>query len=88
MPITFVGLRPGEKMHEQLVASDEWREPDPAPGVIAAASQPRGVADLRERIARLAMFAGEGADDAVVAELFAAIAPAAAQGGVRAVTAA
>ncbi len=88
VPITFVGLRPGEKVHEQLVASDEWREPDPAPGVIAAASQPRGVADLREHIERLAMFAGEGADDAIVAELFAAIAPMATQSGARAVTAA
>jgi|CXWL01.1.fsa_nt_gi O-antigen biosynthesis protein WbqV len=88
VPITFVGLRPGEKMHEQLVASDEWREPDPAPSVIAAASQARGVADLRERIARLAMLANEGADDAVTAELFAAIAPITAQDDVRTVSAA
>lgn len=76
VPIRFVGLRPGEKLHEQLVARDEWREPDPAPGVIAAGSAPRGLADLRERIARLEMLAGEGADAAVAEELFAAIAPA------------
>ncbi|GAM97654.1 UDP-N-acetylglucosamine 4,6-dehydratase [alpha proteobacterium U9-1i] len=75
VPITFVGLRPGEKMHERLVASDEWREPDPAPSVIAVASQPRNAAALRETIARLAVLANEGADQQVVAEMFAAVAP-------------
>jgi O-antigen biosynthesis protein WbqV len=73
--ITIVGLRPGEKLHERLVADDEWREPDPAPSVIAVGSRPHDVAALREGIARLGECARNGDDQAVVAELFAAIAP-------------
>lgn len=74
VPIVFTGLRPGEKLHEQLVGADEWREPDPASGVMAAASAPRGLAALHEIMDRLAMLASQGADEAVAAELFAAVA--------------
>lgn len=77
--ISIMGLRPGEKLHERLVADDEWREPDPAPSVIAVGSRPHDVAALRESIARLADLARDGDDPAVIAELFAAIAPAAAE---------
>lgn len=73
--IVYTGLRPGEKLHESLVASYEWREPDPAPGVIAAASEPRGLPELLQIMDRLAMLAREGADEAVSMELSAAIAP-------------
>lgn len=73
--ITFVGLRPGEKLHEQLVATDEWREANPAPGVMAAASQPRGLAELRETIERLMTLARAGHDEEVAAGIRAATAP-------------
>ena len=72
--ITFTGLRAGEKLHEALIASDEWREDDLAPGAITVASAPHGLADVRERIERLAMLARQGADEAVREALFAAIA--------------
>jgi O-antigen biosynthesis protein WbqV len=72
--ITFTGLRPGEKLHEALIASDEWREADLAPGAITVASAPHGLADVRERIERLAMLARQGADEAVREALFAAVA--------------
>lgn len=77
VPIAFTGLRPGEKLHELLIASEEWRDADPAEGVIAVASAPRGLSELHEIMERLALLAGEGANDAVAAELFAAIAGAA-----------
>jgi O-antigen biosynthesis protein WbqV len=72
--ITFTGLRPGEKLHEALIASNEWREADLAPGAITVASAPHGLADVRERIERLALLARQGADEAVREALFAAIA--------------
>jgi O-antigen biosynthesis protein WbqV len=72
--ITFTGLRPGEKLHEALIASNEWREADLAPGAIKVASAPHGLADVRERIERLALLARQGADEAVREALFAAIA--------------
>ena len=76
VPITFVGLRAGEKLHEELIASDEWRESDPSPSVMAAASAERGLTELRETIERLTVMARSGDDIAVAAALHAAIAPA------------
>lgn len=76
VPIVFTGLRPGEKLHEQLVASDEWREADPAANVSAVASPPRGLGELTEIMERLCLLAHEGADRAVAEALFAALRPA------------
>jgi O-antigen biosynthesis protein WbqV len=83
-PIVFTGLRPGEKLHEQLVARDEWREADPAAGVIAVASPPRGLSELQETMERLCQLARGGADAAVAEALFAALAPAVEQAPERA----
>jgi len=74
VPIVFTGLRPGEKLHEALVASTEWCEADPAPGVIAVASPARGLADVQATMGCLEMLAREGAADAVREVLFEAIA--------------
>lgn len=72
--ITFTGLRPGEKLHEALVADDEWRELDLSPGVITVASAPRGLVETHESMERLSLLARQGADAAVREALFAAIA--------------
>lgn len=71
--ITFTGLRPGEKLHEVLLSADERRAPDPATGVMAAWSAPRGLSELHAIMERLAMLARKGADEAVKTELFAAL---------------
>ncbi len=73
VPITFTGLRPGEKLHEALVASDEWQEADPAPGVIAVASRPRALEDVLAAIDGLTVLAREGANEKIAAALFVAI---------------
>lgn len=73
VPIVFTGLRPGEKLHEALVASNEWVEPGAAEGVIAVGSTPRGLGELHALMERLALLAREGADEAVREALFAAV---------------
>jgi O-antigen biosynthesis protein WbqV len=73
VPITFTGLRPGEKLHEILVASDEWPEDDPAPGVLAVASPARELGAVLETMDRLAQLAHEGANEKIAAALFAAV---------------
>ncbi|MFN3462636.1 MAG: polysaccharide biosynthesis protein [Terricaulis sp.] len=74
VPITFTGLRPGEKLHEALIAAGEWREADPAPGVIAVASEARPLGDVLAAIDTLAALARDGANERIAASLFAAIA--------------
>jgi O-antigen biosynthesis protein WbqV len=73
VPIVFTGLRPGEKLHEQLIGREEWREADPAANVIAVASPPRGLEELNEIMERLCLMAREGGDAAVAEALFAAL---------------
>ncbi len=81
VPIIFTGLRPGEKLHERLVASDEWLEPEPARGVIAAASTPIALGEVQAVIDRLTLLARQGANDAIENELFAAVRTQSAEAG-------
>jgi FlaA1/EpsC-like NDP-sugar epimerase len=76
VPITFTGLRPGEKLHEALVAQGEWREADPAPGVIAVASHERALDSVMATMETLIALAREGANEKIAAALFEAVAPA------------
>ncbi|MBL8531288.1 MAG: polysaccharide biosynthesis protein [Hyphomonadaceae bacterium] len=73
MPVTFVGLRPGEKLHERLVGGDEACVESGAAGVVAAQSTARDLVDMHELFSRLEALAQEGEADAVRRELFAAL---------------
>lgn len=83
--IVFTGLRAGEKLHEALVAADEWREPDPERGVIAVASPARALADVAAEMAALTNLAREGGNEKIAAALFAAIGAAGAATRARAI---
>jgi FlaA1/EpsC-like NDP-sugar epimerase len=70
IPISFVGLRPGEKLSEELVAADETAEPSPLPSILRLrrAFTPDPVA-IREDIAHLVHLARRGDDANVVHHL-------------------
>lgn len=74
MPVTFVGMRPGEKLHEQLVGSDEACVESGAAGVVAARSAPRELADLYTLFEQLEALARDGEDDLVRRRMFDALA--------------
>lgn len=72
--ITYVGLRPGEKLHEQLIGADEEVLPCEAEGVQAALSPQRPLSEITDVMERLGVLAQAGAGEAIVQELFAALA--------------
>ncbi len=51
--ITFCGLRPGEKLDEEIFFEDEWREATPNPLVIRAHRPARSLDDVRNWLAEL-----------------------------------
>lgn len=73
MQITYVGMRPGEKLHEQLISMAETSQPCGASGVNAALSAPRGLAEIGEIMSKLTMLAQSGDGEAIVQTLFAAL---------------
>jgi len=74
MQITIVGMRPGEKLHEQLISVSETGAPcGDARGVQAALSAPRGLADISETMDRLVALARAGEGPGIVQQLFAAL---------------
>jgi FlaA1/EpsC-like NDP-sugar epimerase len=71
--IEYTGLRPGEKLHEDLVAAGEEAQPSRHRHILRARARvPAGV-DLDAVIARLAALAEVGDDRAIRAELARAI---------------
>lgn len=70
IPIKFVGLRPGEKLFEDLVSSDEVAEPSGIEGILRI--QPTSSIDpvhLREQVAKLEALAAQGDSKAAAVQL-------------------
>ena len=75
IPITFIGLRPGEKLHEQLVSNDETLEPSGVRKILQVRSLPASKpTSLAEKLTELERFAIEGKSDAVM-ELLCEVVP-------------
>jgi FlaA1/EpsC-like NDP-sugar epimerase len=67
IPITFVGLRPGEKLHEELAGEDETLEPSGVEKILQVRSRrPPRPASLRQTLSELERLAIEGNSKAVI----------------------
>ncbi len=67
--ITFVGLRPGEKLSEQLIADDEWVDTALSTEITAVLGPRLDLRTLEREIERLINLARSGQDDLVRASL-------------------
>ena len=69
IPITFVGLRPGEKLSEELIGREEVAEPSGIEGILRIhPTSPIDPIHLREQVARLEALAAQGESQAAVAQ--------------------
>jgi FlaA1/EpsC-like NDP-sugar epimerase len=76
IPITYIGPRPGEKLSEELVASDESIEPSRLEGIRRVRSTgDLGLAGLERTVADLERVAEKGAAGAVVLQQLGAMVP-------------
>ena len=66
IPVTFVGLRPGEKLTEELVEADEATEPSDVEQILRVRAQPVSAGRLRQQVAHLERAAAEGLHDDVL----------------------
>jgi O-antigen biosynthesis protein WbqV len=73
LPIVITGLRPGERLHEQLISAHESIVGEAAGGVTAVTAAPRELAALNDIVDQLLHLANAGADAEVKANLFAAV---------------
>ena len=62
--IVYTGLRPGEKMHEELFGAEEQLMPSAADGVKVAQAPTVELAQLREALAKLAATLADNCDNA------------------------
>ncbi|MDB5524071.1 MAG: putative nucleoside-diphosphate sugar epimerase [Rhizobium sp.] len=64
--IKIIGLRPGEKLYEELFDTAEQRVPSPVPSVLGAVPSPMPLALLEESFARLQLYAEIGEETTVL----------------------
>lgn len=66
--IAYTGVRPGEKLYEELVGPGEFAEPSSVPKIKKVTSSP-GDVNLNESVATLEQAACDGLDDLVIDQL-------------------
>jgi FlaA1/EpsC-like NDP-sugar epimerase len=67
IPIAIIGLRPGEKLHEELVGDDERLEPSEVEKILQVWQQPsRPYLHLGEKLSELERLAIEGKSEALI----------------------
>ena len=69
IPIEFIGLRPGEKLYEELVGRDEQVGPSAVDEILRVTSRTPPRADLADAIARIEFDASRGRRDEVMQAL-------------------
>jgi FlaA1/EpsC-like NDP-sugar epimerase len=69
IPIEFIGVRPGEKLHEDLWGEGEAAVPTSHPKILRAACRPVDPAWLEEELAELERLAESGETVEIVARL-------------------
>ncbi|HZM16047.1 MAG TPA: polysaccharide biosynthesis protein, partial [Candidatus Krumholzibacteria bacterium] len=74
VPIRFTGMRPGEKLHEELQADTDATLPSPHPQLLVARLGPLQVPDALAAATELATLARDG-DDTSIRRRLAAILP-------------
>jgi len=74
VPIQYIGLRPGEKLHEELFYEGEHREATPHPKVLRMTNAAPLPADLWERLETLVEIGASGDHERSRAALFATLA--------------
>jgi FlaA1/EpsC-like NDP-sugar epimerase len=70
IPIAFIGLRPGEKLHEELVGKDEMLEPSKVEKILQVLPQrPPGPTHLDNDLSELEQLAIKGKSEALIERL-------------------
>jgi FlaA1/EpsC-like NDP-sugar epimerase len=70
IPVSFIGLRPGEKLHEELVGEDETIEPAGIEKILQVRSlRPARPPSLAKKLSELERLAIEGRSDALIERL-------------------